>query len=180
MNEKLKIIVSNLRSGKVIFIIGIIGILFIFISSVIPEKTKDTALSVSEFNIGEYKAQLEKDVKEIVADITGSKDVTVFITLESGMRYNYADETKISSSDKASGDAHDTTEGSENKYIIITDSNGNEKALTLYEQLPEVRGVAVIYSGTASEKVQENIKNAVISALGITSKRIFITNKGGN
>ena len=48
----------------------------------------------------------------------------------------------------------------------------------LYEQYPEVRGVTVVYTG--SELHGEKIKNAVMAALGTTSKRIYTVAKGGN
>ena len=76
------------------------------------------------------------------------------------------------------GQTNEKNEESEQKYIFITDSDGNEKALSLYETYPLVRGVTVVFKGAASDI--QKIEEAISTALGITSKRISIINKGGN
>lgn len=174
MNDLIARLKGKLKNGKTLMIIGVAGILLIFGSSFIGSG-EDTAPAVAEqFNAEEYKAGLEKSVKKLVQSITGNRDVTVFITLEGGVKYTYGQNSKQSS--EAGGT--ETADESEQSYIIITDSSGNEKALSVYEAYPEVRGVTVVYVGSAA--YDEKIKSAVTAALGITSKRIYTVAKGGN
>ncbi|MEE1198514.1 MAG: hypothetical protein U0K54_05145 [Acutalibacteraceae bacterium] len=178
MNEKLKNIFANLKNGKLVFILGICGILLIFLSTLFTGK-QDKGAGETAFDTEEYREQLESNVESVVKSISGAKSVSVMVTLDTGVTYNYADETRYNKSDRQSSDTTDVSTDSENKYIVVTDASGNEKPLIINEQLPLVRGVAVIYSGNGSRVVSEQIKEALMATLDITSKRIYITDTGG-
>ena len=175
MNEKIKKISKN---PKLLVILGISGILLIFISSLFSggkSTEKNTACSNSEYTAEQYCRTLENDIKNIVMSITGDKNPTVVITLESGIRYSYAsaDETDTSS---AVGSATDqSSESKKQSYVTVRTENGGEQALIVTEIMPEVRGVAIICTGGNSEPTAEKIKNAVTAALNITSKRVYIS-----
>ncbi len=173
MNDKIKDVFSRLKNGKVIVILGIVGIALIFLSSFFTGDTKKKN-EEDVFDKQAYGEQLQQDVEKIVKEITGCKNVTVMITLESGITYDYADDSKINKSDRLSGDTTDTQTDSENKYIIITDASGNQKPLVVSEQLPRIRGVAVIYDGYYNESINAQIKEVIMATLDITSKRIYI------
>ncbi len=174
MTELIKTKLEKIKNGKTLFIIGIIGILLIFASSFISGEEKPIEKNKENFNATEYTESLQKSVKKTVQSITGSRDITVFITLEGGPRYTYGQDSKVKNEDSEK----ENNQESELSYIIVTDADGNEKALSVYETYPEVRGVTVVYSG--SPAYAEKIESAVTAALGITSKRISIINKGGN
>ncbi len=180
MNEKIKQLICQFKNGKLILILGICGILLIFVSSFFSSSDKDKKVSEDVFDIDAYRLSLEENTESIVKSISGAKDVSVMITLDTGVTYNYADETKFNKSDRQSSDTTDVSTDSENKYIILTDADGNEKPLVINEQLPQVRGVAVIYSGGGKEYVKEQIEQALVATLGVTTKRIYITDTGGN
>ncbi len=174
MNDFLANLKDKLKNGKTLFIIGMVGILLIFSSSFFTADEKTDTVCAQSFDTDGYRLQLEKSVKKLVQNIIGSRDVTVFITLEGGVRYTYANDSRQSSD----SDGTELAEEIEQSYIIVTDSSGNQKALSVYEAYPEVRGVTVVYSGSSA--YDEKIKSAVTAALGITSKRIFTVAKGGN
>ncbi len=174
MNEKVKKIIQK---PKMLMILGVCGIALIFISSIFDNNTEkqNDAQKSSTYTAHEYCESLQEDVKNIVTGITGDKNPTVVITLESGMRYNYAraDETDISS---ATGNATDqSSESKKQSYITIKTADGGEQALIVTEVMPEIRGVAIICVGGNSEIAAEKIKNAVTAALNITSKRVYIS-----
>ncbi len=173
MNEHLKGFPEKLKNGKLLLILGIIGILLISLSSFSGNKKTNETKETVEFNTNEYTENLEKKVKNIVSKITGSRDVSVLITLEGGVRYTYGQDSKETTESK------ETEENKENeqKYIFITDADGNERALSLYETYPLIRGVTVVFKGNSS--FVPKIEEALSTALGITSKRISIINKGG-
>ncbi len=183
MNDLFLKIKSNLKNGKTLLIVGLIGILLVGLSSVFtPAQEKNTTAESGVFDAENYRQELEKNVKKIVSSITGSRDITVLLTLEGGKKYSYGVNNKSSTTEKSNQNGTDKESDQETDYIIITDSAGNEQAVPVYEYYPEVRGVSIVYSApSASAKAtEEKIKNAVTAALGITSKRINIVNKGGN
>ncbi len=182
MEGKLKKFLSGLKSGKLIVILGIAGILLIFISSMFSaEDKKESPKAQAEVgSIAEYKEELQRDIEAVVKKITGSKNVKVVITLDTGFTYNYADEVRENTSNRQGENTTDTSTDSQNSFTIVKDSSGNEKALVENENLPQIRGVAVVYDGYETEAKNEKIKNALMATLSVTSKRIYISGEGGN
>ena len=182
MEDKIKDIFSRLKNGKLIVLLGLAGIFLIFISSMFSSSQKeDIPKEQTQVNsIAEYKEELQSDIEIVVKKITGSKNVKVFITLDTGFTYNYADEVRENTSNRQGENTTDTSTDSQNSLIIVKDSSGNEKALLINENLPQIRGVAVVYEGYDSEAKNEKIKNALMATLSITSKRIYISGEGGN
>ena len=175
MNEKFKKIGQN---PKLLIVLGIGGIVLIFISSLFTrgDKTDNKTNTVkSEYTAEQYCDMLENDIKNIVSHISGDKNPTVVITLESGIRYSYAraDQTDVSSSAGSSNDQ--SSESKKQSYITVKTADGGEEALVVTEIMPEVRGVAIICEGGNSDVTAEKIKNAVTAALNITSKRVYIS-----
>lgn len=175
MNEKIKSVIKN---PKILVIVGLGGILLIFLSSLFTSKPKATADESSlqpTYTAEQYCQMLENDIKDIVSGITGDKSPTVVITLESGIKYSYAsaDETDTSSSTGSTNDQ--SSQSKKQSYITVKTADGGEQALIVAEIMPEIRGVAIICNGGNNQAVAEKIKNAVISALNITSKRVYIS-----
>lgn len=177
MNDLIKKYLEKLKNPRVLIIIGVIGILLIFLSSFIDQKP-DSSKNTEEFTAEEYKEKLEKDITRLVKSISGSRKVTVVITLESGINYQYAD--NLEESDESKNDNLNTAEKSETKqnYITVKNADGSEAAILISKQMPEIRGVAIVCEGGDNAALNEKIQNAVMSALNITSKRVYIA--GGN
>ena len=150
--------------GKIIFIIGIVGILLIYLSSFIGDKGEEVANI--EDNADGYCQALEKEITELVRVITGSRRVSVVITLDSGKQCVYADEGRTTKSD--------TTDDREQSYIIVRSSDGEEKGLLVTEYMPTVRGAAIV-CGNLTTETEEKIRAAVTAALDISNKKVFIT-----
>ncbi len=170
---------DKLKNPKTLIVIGLLGILLIFISSLGGDK-KEAVTTGLDMGISseEYREQLEKDVKEIVTKITGSKSSTVIVTLESGMRYKYADIKEGSSEDKSENDLTLSSSETKQNYITVKTADGGEEALLVTTQMPEVRGVAIVCLGGDNELIAQKIENTVTAALNITSQRVSIA--GGN
>ena len=99
MNDVFKKYFKIFKNPKSLIIIGLIGIGLIFLSSIGNDKEK-TPTQAENFSVEDYKAALEKDIKKLVKGITGSRKVTVVITLESSVNYNYAEITESLSEEK--------------------------------------------------------------------------------
>ena len=176
MNEAIKRLLEKLKDPKLLVIIGTVGIILIALSSFIPSKKENNSIleSASDLSADEYKNNLENEIKEIVLGITGY-DSTVMVTLESGIRYDFADDTKDTVSTVTGQNSTADSRSNTKSYITVKDSNGGEKALVITERMPEIRGVAIICIGGDQENIAEKIEGAVCAALNITSKRVYIS-----
>lgn len=98
----------------------------------------------------------------------------MIVTLDSGVRYSYADTREESSSDKTEKEAQVTDSEIKEGYITVKSASGGEEALLLKTEMPEIRGVAVVCEGGDNEYINEKIVNTITAALNITSKRVYI------
>ena len=177
MNDKVKVFLAKYKKPKFLIGIGLIGIILIGLSSVFSGEKKETKLNKDSFDIEEYRVSLEKSIISVVNDITGDKKATVLVTLENGVRYSYADDVKTDTDLTDGEKTKQSRKSSESFHITVKDSSGDEKALIVTENMPQVRGVAIICENGDDEYVREKIESAVIAALDITSKRVYITGR---
>ena len=96
------------------------------------------------------------------------------ITLESGIKYSYADISEGISENKTASNSESTSSELKQSYITVKTADGGEQALLVTTEMPEVRGVAIVCEGGDDEIINEKIQNAVTAALNITSKRVYI------
>lgn len=174
MKEKLKSFIKDKKSGKLLFIAGLVGIVLIYASTLIPEREK-TPSDLKDACVleEEYRCRLEENIKDIVKAVCLDSSAIVTVTLDTGMTYEYADEIKQNKAE----DENKTSSDSEQKLIIVKDSSGAETPLLITSHMPRVRGVAIICN--ANETKKEEIKKAVTAALDINSRKVYIGNKGG-
>lgn len=175
MNEKIKNLTKN---PKLLVVIGLCGILLIFVSSVFSSEdnksqTKNPTDSTAQTE--QYRAEIEKSIKNIVSSITGDKKPTIVVTLESGIKYSYAKADEIDNSVSNGNSSDQSSESKKQSYIIIKKSDGGEEALIVTQTMPEIRGVAIVCANGDNIEISEKIKNAVTAALNITSKRVYIS-----
>ncbi len=181
MNEGIRKLTEKLRSPKVLIVAGLCGMALILLSSFLSGGKKEDSTRTTEsggISAEEYRVTLEENLKEMVRRITGSRHVKVVITLESGVRYSYADTQEGSAVNQIESDRESTNSEMKQGYITVRTADGGEQALLVTEEMPQVRGVAIVCEGGDSEQIRENVTNAVMAALHITSKRVYVT--GGN
>lgn len=176
MNDVINKLTEKIKNPKILVAAGLVGMALIFLSSFIGGGDKSEKKTPSGENItaDEYRAQLEDSIEEIVKSITGSGNVKVVITLESGIKYSYADIKEGVSADKTESDSKSTSSELKQSYITVKSADGGEQALLVTTEMPEVRGVAIVCEGGDDEQINEKIQNAVTAALNITSKRVYI------
>lgn len=171
------------KAGRIIFIVGIAGILLIFLSTYIKDKPKETKTdSVSSQSTEAYSEMLETKLSAIVSDITASPNVRVLVTLESGTEYVYANEINqdtnktedVTASDDRKVQQKDSTQ---QKYIIVQSPEGGEIALLVTELAPKVKGVVVVCDGGNNPAVAEKVSDAITTVLNIPSKRVCVTGR---
>ena len=172
----------NGNKGKgVIVIIGILGVALIFASSFFKaEKKEDKTAVTSKYTTQEYVAKLEQNLTELVSSIKGAGESKVMVTLENSEQTVYATEerqNKEATEDKSDGQTSKKKEsdGLEKKYITVKDSDGSEKALSVTQIQPTVKGVVVVCQGGDDPFVQKKVIDAIKTALNITAKRVYVT-----
>lgn len=174
MNEIVQKYVSRIRSPKVLIIVGLVGIALIFISSLGTNEKKIQNMSGGEFSTEEYCNELEMQIENLVNEITGSKNSSVMITLDCGIRYSYADTREENSTEKNEKEEISSQEQLKSGYITVKNADGSEQALLVTAEMPSIRGVAIVCNGGDNEAIRQKIENAVTAALNITSKRVYI------
>jgi stage III sporulation protein AG len=162
---------------KTLTIIGLLGILLIFLSSGFSfneKKDKDTKENST------YLKTLENRVLGVVKSIKGVGEVNVMVTLEGGVEYVFAQEQKQSEDKTEDFDGPNTKkrqqrDNSEEKYILVDGENGKREALIKTELEPKVKGVVIVCEGADDLVVQRRVLEAVTIALDISSTRVCIT-----
>ena len=103
------------------------------------------------------------------------------ITLEAGSEFVYASEKKTNQNtinEKDSGtEKKETKEDTENKMIILNDTNGGEKPLVIKEILPKIKGIAVICEGGDKLIVKNRIIEAISTLLSVPISNVCVIKK---
>ena len=174
MNERIKEWLVFLKKPKILIIAGLLGMVLIFLSSLGGGEDKTPKETGGEFSAEDYRISLQEDIRKMVTEITGSKNVNVVITLENSISYSYADtrEETSAAESKENGESSDTQIKA--GYITLETADGGEEALLVTAKMPEIRGVAIVCEGGDNKLLNEKIKNTVTAALNITSKRVYI------
>ena len=164
---------------KWIVLIGMIGILLILLSEILPQSTKtpQDAVSVSIDN-ETFCRQTEEKIYNLVSSIQGVGETQVWVTLESGAEYVYLQEEIRNTDTTKDYDSEGVKtlrekDNSEQKYILVN-KNGEEQPLLQKQLEPTVQGVVIVCEGAGSAQVNEQVVNAVTCALGISSNRVYV------
>ena len=164
MTEKLKEFLKSKKGIIILIITGILGMLLFAFSNKIP---KNETVEIKTMTDEEYCKKLEEKVKKIVVGITGDKNAVAVITLDTGVKYYYADATENKQGD--------TSSESSQSYITVKNADGGEQAIVVNSKMPEVRGVAIVCK--TDEKTATLVLDAVSKALNITSKRCSVVTR---
>ncbi len=179
MNERLKYCMKLLKEPKILVVIGILGIALIGLSSLVSNGDEESKKNgKQDFSVEEYKISLQEDIGRLVKSISGDSGSTVVITLESGVRYTYADTNEEDASSSTGKNVEESSSSSAKSYITVKNSDGGEQPLVITESMPEVRGVAIVCVGGDNAEINEKITDAVTAALNISSKKVNVS--GGN
>ncbi|MBR1531957.1 MAG: hypothetical protein IJ643_07865 [Eubacterium sp.] len=168
MEVKVSEALSRLRKSdkkiKIAVILGLVGILLIGASEVMPKKSVEP--KAQEMSCTEYTAELESKTQQIVASISGVGKCRVMITLKNSNENIYA-----KNNTENTNDGHYS---SESEYVLYDGENG-ESPVLIKEFYPEIKGVAVVCSGADNTVVRENVINCISSLYGISTAKISVS-----
>mgnify|MGYP000007743906 CR=1 FL=1 len=121
-----------------------------------------------------YTSRLEEDLARVVRAITGEEDPEVLVTLEDTGENVYAADQAWNTQE---GGAQNSRE-EESTYILLKDRDGGQSALPVTQRQPEVRGVVIVSSRAGDPAVREQLTQAAVTALDISSARVLVTGGG--
>lgn len=166
-----KKLLNNKNNSKIIIIFAFVGIALIALSEFIPEKTEVEELE--EEAEEDYSEYLELKIKDIIKAITGEDEPVVMLTLSGSSEYVYVTEN----SEKIIESETTSQKESEETYIIIENSDGEQEALLVKVLQPEITGVVIATQYAQNATVKESIINAVTTVLDLPSNKVCVVNK---
>ncbi len=107
----------------------------------------------------EYAKMLERQLKAVISDIEGVGNVTVMVTVEGTVSYNYQQDEYISD------------DREERETVILSNKDPLIKSIAN----PKVSGVLVICDGGNSSIIREKVIYAVSTVLDIPTNKVYIT-----
>ena len=125
--------------------------------------------------VGQYEAELEARLTQLLSQVEGAGQVSVMVTLESTAQTVYAQayaETDDSTSGQQSGESRRFSRSTD--YVLIGDG-GSRQALEETTLQPTVKGVAVVCTGAESARVVSRMTQLVSTVMGLPSSRICVT-----
>lgn len=170
----------NDKKIRIIFLVGIIGIVLIFLSTFFSSEKKEKGEKDQPVtDSATYAAELEKKVLDMVSGIEGVGTAKVMITLENSTEYVYVNEKKETvDSTKDYSDGQTKKEQERNNYeqnVILVDGSGGQREALLKTTIePKVKGVVIVCQGGENVEVEMRITDAVTTALDIASSKVCV------
>lgn len=141
------------------------GLLLVFWGYFKPESAEKSVFAEKEensFKTMAYIGDIENKIKSMTEKITGSADVSVIVSAESGTEYVYV------SNESAVG------EKNSREYITVKNESGRYELVLAKEVYPEIKGISIACPGGDNSKVRKKIIDSISTAFGISKNRICI------
>ena len=163
---------------KITVIAGLAGIVLIFCSDFFGGREKeDTFAEVSEsetYTVEEYRQGLCDELGNMPASIEGVGRTKIMLTIDGTVRNIYATDNDIQQRETSS----DKQSNEKQSCIVIRQNDGSEKALTIGQLMPKIKGVLVVCEGGDKEEVCIKVTEAVSAALDVTKSHICVSKLG--
>lgn len=148
-----------------LFIVGALGVLLIILGYISPWKEK-SGKAAEENKISlqtmEYIHDIENKIRSMTEMITGSENVSVIVSAESGTEYVYVSNEDLSGSDIS------------REYITVKNESGVYELVLAKEVYPEITGVSIACPNGDDHSVKRKIIDSVSTAYGISKNRICV------
>lgn len=170
IRDLIKSMKGDKKAITAVTILGAAGLLLIMLSSLLPGEEKNESISPVKDSVStdsdDYCTDTEKKLSEFLRNIEGVGEVRVYLTVSGDEKMVYATEGKTSISENKT----------EEEYSYVMIGGGSEKtALIETVKAPEISGAVIACTGCESPVVQEMVYEAVSTALGIPTSRIYVT-----
>lgn len=156
---------SEKKKLVLLLFLGALGLLLVFLGYFSPgreEKSVFSEKTENSFQTMAYISDIEHKIRSMTEKITGSTDVSVIVSAESGTEYVYV------SNESAAGDKNSR------EYITVKNESGRYELVLAKELYPEIKGISIACPGGDSSKIQKKIIESISTAFGISKNRICI------
>ena len=154
-------------------IIGLFALILGIIFMSTKNQSSQDISNVSDVTAEAYAQYLENKLSNIISNIADAGKVSVMITLDGGMRYEYATESEeVTTSNQVGENTNSKTTVTEE--VVIVTINGKSTPLVIKESYPNIVGVVVVASGATKAQVKLNIMNAITTLLDVGDEKIQI------
>ncbi|MDM5189909.1 stage III sporulation protein AG [Bacillus sp. DX4.1] len=131
--------------------------------------------------VEKYEKAYEQELKTALENVTGVKDVSIEINLDSSeekiLEKNIVKRSQTTGeTDKAGGKRQVEDESLDEKTVIIREGD-KETPIILRTEKPKVRGVLVVAKGVDNLQVKGMVKEAVTRMLDVPSHRVAVLPK---
>lgn len=188
-------------TSKFLIILLILGVLLMFSSNLFQAKKPEVPVLKSQTGqeqvkdvptfgqkgsdnksiIDKYEKEYEQQLKEALESITGVKDVSITVNLDSSEE-KILDKNTVKRSqttnetDKEGGTRKVEDESTDDKTVIIREGD-KETPIVLKTEKPKVRGVLVVAKGVDNIQVKQMVREAVTRMLDVPSHRVSVLPK---
>ena len=179
-----------------LLILGILGLIFVIVGNPLDTggETKDQEQindiqengqnkQIPDRNTDEsaYKAQLEKELEQILSSVTGAGEVQVMLSLEGGSKLDLVknkdeEQTITEEADSAEGERK-TKEMFSNKDVLTFSEKGEEQPMAVRELKPEIRGVVIVTEGGENLSIVKQLIQAANTLFGVPEHNIQVLPK---
>ncbi|MGG2095512.1 stage III sporulation protein AG [Bacillus sp. S13(2024)] len=188
-------------TSKFLIILLILGMLLMFSSNLFQAKKPEVPVLKSQTGqeqpkdvptfgqkdsdnksiIDKYEKEYEQQLKEALESITGVKDVTITVNLDSSEEIILDKNTvkrsqTTNETDKEGGTRKVEDESTDDKTVIVRQGD-KEAPIVLRKEKPKVRGVLVVAKGVDNIQVKQMVKEAVTRMLDVPSHRVSVLPK---
>ncbi len=176
MEKFLKFFKQSDKRVKIIFISGVLGIVFIFFSQFFPSDTKEKNEPQNTDYTYEYKEDLEKSLENFVSKMEGAGKTKVLVTLDKSGETLFLKESQndINQSGEFSSENYSKSVASSEKYVIVDGKDGRNTVVKS-RTVPEIKGVLIICEGGDNSHIKAEVLNAVTTVLDLNSNRVYIS-----
>ena len=167
------------QRGRILLVLGIVGLCLILLSELLAAPAAEETILQSQSEENEvYITNMEEKLSRLVENVSGAGKCHVMITLEQGVHYVYASESKKVVDETQSHDGTDSSKiqqkDNSERSIVLLEENGVSRALVETSKEPQVKGVVVVCDGGNSSIVQERITQLLTTVLGIGSNQVCV------
>lgn len=171
--EWIKKILKRGNALRLVVICGICGMVLLALSSLDFAGSQPEEQAPEEQNNTAYARALEEDLARIVTAITGERQPAVMVTLENTGKHVYAADQRESIRSGPDG-----SQEKESTHVLLEDSKGAQRPLTVTEYQPKIQGVVIVSARASDPATREKLINATRTALGVPSSRVCVTSGG--
>ncbi len=173
LKQKLALLFGKDKKVSVIVMLGVLGMILIFLSGLKSEEKTERVETLSEPSVS-YEERLEQRLQSLIENIDGAGETEVMLVFSASQEAVYAKDT-----DENTDEGEKTqSQKLKSEYIIVETDNG-ESGLLTKKVYPAVSGVAVVCSGAGDSVIKQRIIETVSALFDINSKNISVVRKAG-